>query len=54
VATRNGAGGENSGVETGDAVGKSRVTKKAPGTIEQIAPIFGSGLNFQLSIPFLR
>jgi hypothetical protein len=54
VATRNGAGGEHFDEETGDVVWESRVTKKAPGTIKQIAPIFGSGLNFQLSIPLLR
>ncbi len=40
--------------ETGDVVWESRFPKKAPGTIKEIAPSLGGGLNFELSVSFLR
>ena len=44
---------EDPGAEAGDVVGESGFTKKAPGTIEKIAPSLGGGLNLQLSVSLL-
>jgi hypothetical protein len=54
MVTRDGADGENPDEEAGDVVGKRGFTKKTPGTIEQIAPNFSSGVLAQLVIPLRR
>ncbi len=44
------ADGEDPDEEAGDVVGESGFTKKAPGTIEKIAPILSGGVLFQLAV----
>jgi hypothetical protein len=54
VASGYGSDGKHFGEQAGYIVRESRFPKKAPGTIEEIAPSFSGCLNLQLSVSLLR